>query len=65
MNRNLFEDRMNDLYCSVQDGNLENYYALEDYLAERGYRDGFYGLGSHTGLDYVYDDEADLILNLY
>ena len=56
---------MNDLYCSVQDGNLENYYALEDYLAERGYRDGFNGLGSHTGLDYVYDDEADLVLNVY
>jgi hypothetical protein len=65
MERNFFEDRMNDIYTSVQDGNLENYYALEDYLSERGYRDGFYGLNTEEGLDNVYDDEADLILNLY
>ncbi len=63
MTRNIFEDRMNDLYCSVQDGSLENYYALEDYLSERGYRDGFYGLGDNTGLDNVYADEADLVLD--
>lgn len=65
MARNIIEDRMNDIYTSVQDGSLENYYALEDYLAERGYRDGFYGLDTEEGLDNVYDDEADLILNLY
>ena len=59
MNRNFFEDRMNDIYTSVQDGNLENYYALEDYLSERGYRDGFYGLDTEEGLDNVYDDESD------
>jgi hypothetical protein len=41
MERNFFEDRMNDIYTSVQDGNLENYYALEDYLTERGYRNTF------------------------
>ena len=56
MKRNFYEDRMNDIYTSVQDGNLENYYALEDYLSERGYRDGFYGFG---GLDNVYVDEVD------
>jgi hypothetical protein len=56
---------MNDIYTSVQDGNLENYYALEDYLSERGYRDGFYGLNTEEGLDNVYDDESNLILNLY
>lgn len=43
MARNFFEDRMNDLYESVADGNLENYYALEEYLSENGYREGFYG----------------------
>ena len=59
MKRNFFEDRMNDIYTSVQDGNLENYYALEDYLSERGYRDGFYGLDTEEGLDNVYDDESD------
>ena len=52
---------MNDLYCSVQDGNLENYYALEDYLSERGYRDGFYGFGGYAALDNVYVDETDVI----
>ena len=52
---------MNDLYCSVQDGSLENYYALEDYLSERGYRDGFYGLGDYKSLDKVYVDETDVI----
>lgn len=52
---------MNDLYCSVQDGSLENYYALEDYLSERGYRDGFYGLGDYKCLDKVYVDETDVI----
>ena len=61
MTRNIFEDRMNDLYCSVQDGSLENYYALEDYLSERGYRDGFYGLGDYKSLDKVYVDETDVI----
>ncbi len=65
MKRNFFEDRMNDIYTSVQDGNLENYYALEDYLSERGYRDGFYGPDTEEGLDNVYDDESNLILNLY
>lgn len=59
MARNIIEDRMNDMYCSVQDGNLENYYALEEYLTERGYRDGFYGLGGHTALDNVCVDEVD------
>lgn len=43
MARNYVEDRMNDLYESVADGNLENYYALEDYLNENGFREGFYG----------------------
>ena len=61
MTRNIFEDRMNDLYCSVQDGSLENYYALEDYLSERGYRDGFNGLGDYKCLDKVYVDETDVI----
>lgn len=59
MNRNFFEDRMNDIYTSVQDGSVENYYALEDYLSERGYRDGFYGLGGYAGLDNIYVDEVD------
>lgn len=59
MKRNFYEDRMNDIYTSVQDGNLENYYALEDYLSERGYRDGFYGFGGYAGLDNVYVDEVD------
>lgn len=57
MKRNFFEDRMNDLYCSVQDGSLENYYALEEYLSERGYRKGFYGIGSEEGLDSIDDDQ--------
>lgn len=52
---------MNDLYSSVQDGNLENYYDLEDYLS---YRDGFYGLCEYAGLDKVYDDETDVIFGL-
>lgn len=41
MERNFFEDRMNDIYTSVQDGNLDCYYALEEYLSYRGYRDTF------------------------
>ena len=65
MNRNFFEDRMNDIYTSVQDGSVENYYALEEYLTERGYRDGFYGIDIEEGLDNVYDVESDLFLNLY
>lgn len=65
MERIFFEDRMNDIYTSVQDGSLENYYALEDYLSERGYRDGFYGIDTEEGLDNVYDVESDLFLNLY
>lgn len=55
---------MNDLYSSVQDGNLENYYDLEDYLSYRGYREGFYGLCEYAGLDKVYDDETDVIFGL-
>ena len=62
MTRNTFEDRMNDLYCSVQDGNLENYYALEGYLSDRGYREGFYGIDTDGGLDSEYDDESDVRL---
>lgn len=65
MKRNFFEDRMNDIYTSVQDGSLENYYALEEYLSERGYRNGFYGLDTEEGLDNVYDDESDLFPDLY
>lgn len=61
MKRIFFEDRMNDLYSSVQDGDLENYYDLEDYLS---YRDGFYGLCEYAGLDKVYDDETDVIFGL-
>ena len=41
---------MNDIYSSVQDGNLENYYDLEDYLSYRGYREGFYGSASMRAL---------------
>ena len=41
MKRNFFEDRMNDIYTSVQDGSVENYYALEEYLSERVYRNTF------------------------
>ena len=51
MKRNFYEDRMNDLYCSVQDGNLENFYALEEYLSERGYREGFLGLEGESLLE--------------
>lgn len=64
MKRIFYEDRMNDLYSSVQDGDLENYYDLEDYLSYRGYREGFYGLCEYAGLDKVYDDETDVIFGL-
>ena len=60
MTRNIFEDWMNDLYCSVQDGNLENYYALEGYLSDRGYREGFYGIGCGWGFDSLDDDQVSV-----
>ena len=51
MARNYFEDRLNDLYTSVQDGDLESFYDLEYYLTEKGYRKGFLGLDDEGLLD--------------
>ena len=53
MSRNYFEDRLNDLYTSVQDGDLESFYDLEYYLAEKGYRKGFLGLDDESLLDDI------------
>ena len=56
MNRIYLEDHLNDIYSSVQDGNLDCFYDLEEYPSERGYRKGFYGIGSEEGLDTLDDD---------
>lgn len=57
MERNFFEDQLNDIYTSVQDGNLDCFYDLEEYLSDRGYRKGFHGIGSEEGLDSIDDDQ--------
>lgn len=62
MTRNYFEDHLNDIYTSVQDGNVENFYALEGYLSDRGFRDGFYGIDTDGGLDSEYVDETEVRL---
>lgn len=64
MERNFFEDQLNDIYTSVQDGNLDCFYALEEYLSDRGYREGFFGLEGEEGLESL-DDESDCICLRY
>ena len=56
MNRNFFEDQMNDLYASVQYGNTDCFYNLEDYLSDRGFREGSYGFDN-----LVFFDDSSLL----
>ena len=56
MERNFFEDQLNDIYTSVQAGNLDCFYDLEEYLSDRGYREGFFGLEGEEGLESLDDD---------